>query len=61
METNRREIERRLEREGWYLVRHGGNHDIYEHPYFQARIQLPRHNTFTNGVARRIAKTAGWM
>ena len=25
-------VKRRLERDGWYLDRHGSSHDIYRHP-----------------------------
>ena len=60
METNTRKIERRLKREGWYLVRHGSNHDIYGHLDRYEEIKLPRHREATIGVARQIAKIAGW-
>ena len=38
METNVRRIERRLKREGWYLVRQRGGHDIYRHPVISGII-----------------------
>ncbi|MCY4372502.1 MAG: type II toxin-antitoxin system HicA family toxin [Spirochaetaceae bacterium] len=60
METNRSRIRRRLEDDGWYLDRHGANHDIYRHPKVSGIITLPRHNTLSIGVARSIAKRAGW-
>ena len=60
METNRSRIERRLIREGWYLVRHGSNHDVFGHTNFDATIRLPRHRTVSIGVARQISKTVGW-
>ncbi|MCE2501780.1 MAG: type II toxin-antitoxin system HicA family toxin [Dehalococcoidia bacterium] len=60
METNRDRIERRLIREGWYLIRHGSNHDVYGHANHDNTIRLPRHRTVSMGVARQIAKTAGW-
>ena len=60
METNRASIERRLVREGWYLIRHGGNHDVYGHANHDNTIRLPRHRTVSMGVARQIAKAAGW-
>ena len=59
METNTRKIERRLKRERWYLVRHGSNHDIYEHPDGR-QIAIPRHTTIGARLARKIAKHAGW-
>ena len=60
LETNRRRIQRRLEREGWYLARHGANHDLYEHPERQVVIALPRHRTVSSSVAHAIARAAGW-
>ena len=49
-----------MEREGWYRVRSRGGHDIYRHPNIQGIITVPRHTTVTTGVARSIAKKAGW-
>ena len=60
MEMQTRRIRRRLLREGWYLERHGGNHDIYRHPNVRNSIALPRHRTVSIGVARSIAAVAGW-
>ena len=59
METNTRAIRRRLEREGWYLIRRG-KHDIYKHPESSETIRLPRHRTVSKGVAQQIATQAGW-
>ena len=36
------------------------DHDIYWHPDIIAQIRLPRHRTVSPGVARQIAKIAGW-
>ena len=47
-------------REDWYLERHGGNHDVYRHPLMEHTIILPRHRTVSPGVARKIARDAGW-
>ena len=47
-------------REGWQ-VRHGGDHDVYKHPARPGRIILPRHRMLSPGVARVIAKQAGWF
>ena len=53
-------IIRRLEREGW-VSRHGGKHDVYTNPAKpQTSIAVPRHRTLSPGVARGIAKDAGW-
>jgi predicted RNA binding protein YcfA (HicA-like mRNA interferase family) len=60
METSAAKIVRRLRDEGWTLMRHGAKHDVYEHPGKPLTIQVPRHRTLTPGVARSIAKAAGW-
>ncbi len=59
-EMNRAKVLKRLTAEGWLLDRHGAEHDIYAHPIIPDAISLPRHRTLTPGVARSIAKTAGW-
>jgi predicted RNA binding protein YcfA (HicA-like mRNA interferase family) len=59
LETNRGNVVARLEREGW-MPRHGGDHDVYKHPSKPGRIVVARHRTLSIGVARIIAKTAGW-
>jgi predicted RNA binding protein YcfA (HicA-like mRNA interferase family) len=61
LETSRRRIVARLEREGW-IERHGGEHDIYTNAARPGRIiAVPRHRTVSIGVARKIAKEAGWL
>jgi len=47
-------------REGWELSRHGGEHDVYRHPA-RGVVSVPRHRTLSIGVARSIAKVAGWL
>jgi predicted RNA binding protein YcfA (HicA-like mRNA interferase family) len=59
-ETNRNKVVARLERDGW-AGRHGGGHDVYKHPARPGRIIVPRHRTLSPGVARAIAKVAGWQ
>jgi predicted RNA binding protein YcfA (HicA-like mRNA interferase family) len=59
-ETNTRKIVARLLRDGWQKV-HGGNHDKFEHPGRSGvLIIVPRHREVSPGVARDIAKKAGW-
>jgi hypothetical protein len=58
-ETNTAKIKARLESEGWELVG-GTKHDKYRKAGFPA-IMVPRHRTVTPGVARSIAKAAGWI
>lgn len=58
-ETNARKIIARLTLDGWQGVE-GGNHTIYKHPDKPGRIIVPRHREVSPGVARSIAKVAGW-
>ena len=60
LETNRTKIVARLTREGWES-RGGGRHDVFKHSLQKGRIIVPRHRTLTPGVARAIAKQAGWI
>ena len=60
METNTAKIRRRLEKDGWYLDRHGAGHDIYRHPKIEGIVTLPRHTQVSPLVARSIARKAGW-
>ena len=61
METSRAKVVRRLQREGW-VNRGGANHDVYTHPQRPGVIiTVPRHRTLSPGVARQIARNAGWM
>ena len=59
IETNTRKIVARLERDGWVNTG-GGRHDVFRHPQKPGRIVVARHREQTPGVARRIAKVAGW-
>ena len=61
VERSRTRIVARLVREGWELARHGHEHDIYRHPRGGGLIVVPRHRELTPGVARSIAKKAGWL
>jgi predicted RNA binding protein YcfA (HicA-like mRNA interferase family) len=59
-ETNTRKIAARLLRDGWTKLP-GGKHDKYEHPAkLGVLIVVPRHREISPGVARDIAKLAGW-
>jgi predicted RNA binding protein YcfA (HicA-like mRNA interferase family) len=52
--VKRGELERRLKALGWYLHRHGGNHDVWAHASKQHRIYVPRHPVINMNTARRI-------
>jgi predicted RNA binding protein YcfA (HicA-like mRNA interferase family) len=60
VETNRNKIVSRLVREGWMLIRHGSGHDVYRHAQ-KGVVIVPRHRELSPGVARSIAKAAGWL
>lgn len=60
METKTSRIRRRLERDDWYLARRGSGHDVYRHPDVKGIVTLPRHPKVSAGVARSIARKAGW-
>lgn len=59
LETNGAKVVRRLKSEGW-VGRAGGRHDVYTHPARTGIVIVPRHRTLSPGVARSIAKAAGW-
>jgi predicted RNA binding protein YcfA (HicA-like mRNA interferase family) len=46
--------------EGWRLLRNGAEHDVYDHASKPGVLTVPRHRTLSPGVARQIAKIAGW-
>jgi predicted RNA binding protein YcfA (HicA-like mRNA interferase family) len=60
MELNRKKVISRLEREGWNSLG-GKEHDKFRHPLKPGVVIVPRHSELTMGVARSIAKAAGWM
>jgi predicted RNA binding protein YcfA (HicA-like mRNA interferase family) len=61
METNRQKIIARLERDGWQN-RGGRSHDVFTNPQrLGVAIVVPRHRELSPGVARQIARTAGWQ
>ena len=59
LEVDRARIVRRLLKEGW--TNEGGRkHDLFTHPDFEFPVVVPRHRTLSPGVARSIARAAGW-
>jgi predicted RNA binding protein YcfA (HicA-like mRNA interferase family) len=61
IETNTRRIVARLKAEGWVEVG-GAKHDKFEHPDRpDALLVVPRHREQSLGVARSIARLAGWI
>ncbi len=60
VETNTRRIVARLESEGW-VRQTGGKLDKFKHSSKLGLIVVPRHREQSPGVARSIAKAAGWF
>jgi len=59
-ESNRVRIVARLLRDGW-ISEGGAKHEKFAHADKQGlKILVPRHNVLSPGVARSIAKAAGW-
>lgn len=53
----RRELERRLREAGWWLLRHGGGHDVWTDG---ERLEyVPRHAEIDERLARAILRKAG--
>lgn len=52
--TKRADLIRLLEKNGWYLKRNGGAHDIYTNGTESETI--PRHNEVNENLARAIIK-----
>jgi predicted RNA binding protein YcfA (HicA-like mRNA interferase family) len=61
VETVTAKILKRLLADDWYLARNGANHDVYRHGARPGVIVVPRHRVLSSGVARSIAKLAGWV
>jgi predicted RNA binding protein YcfA (HicA-like mRNA interferase family) len=60
IELRRREIVARLRQDGWKSVG-GKEHEKFKHSSKPGRVLVPRHNDISIGVARDIAKKAGWI
>jgi predicted RNA binding protein YcfA (HicA-like mRNA interferase family) len=59
MELNRKKVVAQLEREGWDNLG-GKEHDKFRHQSKTGVVLVPRHSELSIGVARSIAKAAGW-
>lgn len=53
----KRDLEKLLKNNGWYLLRSGGNHDIYTNGVETEPI--PRHNEVNERLAQSIIKRRG--
>lgn len=52
----RQELEKRLQKLGWKLVRHGGKHDIWTDG--EREIAVPQHKEINEYTAKAIIKEA---
>jgi len=57
IQTKRTDLIKLLERNGWYLKRNGGGHDIYTNGTETETI--PRHREIKENLARAIIKRRG--
>ena len=55
----RRELLRRLQKEGCILLRSGVNHDIYINSKTGKKQPIPRHNEIDEVLARHIIRNLG--
>lgn len=53
----RKELERKLTKSGWWLLRHGGNHDIWTDGKLEEPV--PRHAEINELLAKKILRKAG--
>ena len=62
LERDSRRIIRRLESEGWVLVKTSGSHHKFKHPARKHHIVVAHPvKDMPTGTARAIAKAAGWL
>ena len=58
-EKKRKDIDKALRKAGWVII-HGGNHDLAQHPQKPGiKIPIPRHTEVNEQTARGILKQAG--
>ena len=53
----RKDLVKLLEKNGWYLKRNGGNHDLY--PNGTQIEPIPRHSEINERLAKAIIKKLG--
>lgn len=53
----RRDLEKLFQKNGWYFLRAGGNHDIYTNGV--NKEQIPRHKEINEKLAQAIIKKWG--
>ena len=53
----RKDLEKKLKKAGWYIIRNGGNHDIWTNG--KEMESIPRHNEIKENLAKAIIKRRG--
>ncbi|RLD20245.1 MAG: hypothetical protein DRI69_06690 [Bacteroidetes bacterium] len=55
------ELERKVKKAGWYLIRQSGSHRIYNHKEISGIVVIPFHGSkeVPTGTAHSILKKAG--
>ena len=56
------ELRKLAEQNGWQLVRHGANHDVYKHPEKTHKLEIPRHQSqeVKTGLFYKLKKQIGF-
>lgn len=54
---NKKKLVKLLKSNGWYLLRHGANHDVYTNG--EKTEAIPRHNDIKENLAKSIIKRHG--
>lgn len=52
--VQRNKLEKQFKKNGWYFVRHGGNHDIWSNGIL--KTQIPRHPKISDELAKGLIK-----
>jgi predicted RNA binding protein YcfA (HicA-like mRNA interferase family) len=60
VERDSKKIMKRLKKEGWTVARVSGSHHIMKHPDHAFLITVPHPKELKEGMAKAIAKQAGW-
>lgn len=50
----RYKLEKRFKKKGWWLLRHGGNHDIWTNGVIE--VSIPRHADVKENLAKALIK-----
>lgn len=53
----KRELEKKFKSAGWWLLRHGGNHDVWTNG--EKEEQIPRHSEINERLAKALLKRHG--